>query len=168
MRLVDELARLWNDTRMRLPPSAWSWPLIAAAGGALLVLVGPGWPERPGEATAQASANVAAAPIAARAGCEDQTWPFLNDDCLRGAPAKPVRVLQYEPALAAAAVGATQWAPKATPSSRQPPPRHNKQATRDPDRAETARSGRRGRNAARERTYAVPGDAFSAYGSARR
>ncbi len=163
MRPFDELARLWNDTRSRLPQSVWAWPLVAATGGALFVLVGTSWSEQPAEATA----HIAAAPIAARAGCEDQTWPFLNDDCLRGAPAKPVRVLQYEPALAAAAVGATHWAPKATPPSRQPASRH-KQATHDPDRTVTVRSGRRGRDAARERTYAVPADAFSAYGSTRR
>lgn len=163
MRRFDELVRFCSDKRLRLPQSAWSWPLVAAGSGALFLLVGASWPDRPVGATA----NVAAAPVVARAGCEDQTWPYFSDECLRGAPAKPVRVLRYEPALAAAAIGATQWAPKAMPSSRQTGPRH-KQATHDADRTVTVRSGRRGRNASRERTYAVPADAFSSYGAARR
>jgi hypothetical protein len=162
MRRSDELIRFWHDTRLRLPQSAWA-PLIAAAGGGLFMLISMSASERPAEATA----SVAAAPAVARAGCEDQTWPFFNDECLQGAPSKPVRVLQYDPALAAAAIGATQWAPKATPSPRQPASRH-RQATHNADRTVTVHSGRRGRNASRERTYVVPADAFNAYGSARR
>jgi hypothetical protein len=170
MRPLDELARFWNDMRSRMPQSAWSWPLVAAAAGALFVLIGVGSSERP----AEANANVAAAPV----GCQDQTWPFLSDDCLRrnaaeGAKADQkasnVRVIQPEAGMAAAAIGATQWAPKATPSSRQLPSRQ-KQATHDPDRsrAVTVRSGRRSRDAARERVYTVPEGAYRAYGYAPR
>ena len=65
--------------------------------------------------------------------------------------------------MAAAAVGATHWAPKADPvvaSSRRPV---SKQATHDPrSRTVTVRSGRRGRDTARERVYVVPADRLSA------
>ena len=164
MRRFDELIGFWHETRLRLLQSAWAWPLVAAAGGGLFVLISMNASEGPAEATASVAA---AAPVVARAGCEDQTWPFFNDECLQEAPSKPVRVLQYEPALAAAAIGATQWAPKATPSARQPASRH-RQASHDANRTVTVRSGRRGRNASRERTYVVPADGFSSYGSARR
>ena len=40
MRPVDELARLWNDTRMRMRQSLWLWPLLAAAAGALVIVIG--------------------------------------------------------------------------------------------------------------------------------
>src|SRR5262245_12820383 len=122
MRLFDEFARLWNDTRSRMPQIAWSrthwiWPLAAAVAGALLVLIGarlPGWP-------VEADADSVVTTLAAPAGCEEQTWPFFSDDCLWrngtvGAKvdhkANHVRVLSYEPAMATAAIGATQWAPK--------------------------------------------------------
>lgn len=172
MRPLDELARLWNDARSRLqngwaPRSAWIWPLVAAAGGALVVLIGAG-----PQGTAS-NATVATPPVEASSACAEQTWPYLSDTCLqRSGPAGPrptarqVRVLNYEPALADAAIGATPWASKATtrlPQPRQKPTGH-KQATHDPDRSRTVtvRDGRRGRNA--ERVYNVPNDAYSAYG----
>ena len=71
-------------------------------------------------------------------------------------------MLEYQPALAAAAIGATQWAPRLERSATRQASSRHKQATRDPDRTATTRSGRRSRNAAREP------DAFSAYGAARR
>src|SRR5262245_16823704 len=103
MRRLDELARLWNDTRSRMPLGAWAWPLVAAAGGALLVLVGTS-PSDVG--TARATVGIAShgteaeAPTKASPGCEEQTWPYLTDACLQrnrptGAPSH-VRVLGYE------------------------------------------------------------------------
>ena len=77
-----------------------------------------------------------------------------------------MRVIQHEPAMAAAAIGATQWAPKPAPSSRQPPSRH-KQSTHDPDQSRTV-TVRSGRKAAPERVYTVPRDAYRAYGYAPR
>jgi hypothetical protein len=166
MRRLDELARLWNDTRSRLPQSAWSWPLAAAVGGAAIVLLGTS----PSDVGTASNASLATVPIGASTACHEQTWPYLSDACLQrtqpaGAqPPSHVRVLNYEPAMAHAAIGATPWAPKATARSaqgRQKPAAH-KQATQDPDRSRTVtvRSGRRDR----ERVYNVPNDAYSAYG----
>ncbi len=84
-----------------------------------------------------------------------------------------VRVLNYEPEMAAAAVGATPWAPKDGPTFGSPAPqkRGAKQRTSqnlEDSRAVTVRSDRRGRNA-RERVYVVPSDsAYRAYGYAPR
>ena len=179
MRPLDELARLWNDTLSRMPRSAWSWPLAAAAAGAVVVLIGSGTPDL----IAGSNTSLAAAPAAA-AICQEQTWPYLSDACLRrnrpaAAPAAAqgratqVRVLSYEPTMAAAAVGATPWASKDTsvfqpPQARRLQAKH-KQATRDPDRSRTVRSGRKARNATPQRIYVVPGaSAYRAYGYAPR
>jgi hypothetical protein len=186
MRPLDELARLWNDTRSRLPQGVrshgvwpayfvwWSWPLVAAGAAALLMTIVPPSPERQATASAHiANADMGAAPVVARDGCADQAWPFFNDDCLRrSAAAGPaqVRVIHHNPALAAAAIGATQWAAKAKPTSRKPPSRR-KQMTHGPDRSRTVtvRSGRSGRKATRERVYVVPrSGAYQAYGYAPR
>lgn len=86
-------------------------------------------------------------------------------------PEKPqVRVLNYEPELAAAAVGATPWAPKDTTAfghAQAPQQRGGKRQTsrnREDSRTVTVRSGRRDRSV-RERVYVVPGDsAYRAYG----
>jgi hypothetical protein len=177
MRPVDELTRLWNDTQLRMPQglrshASWShaaWPLVAAVGAAMVTLIATSFSDVP----AGSNTNVAAAPVALQASCQDQTWPYLSDDCLRRdeaarARAAEVRMIQHEPAMAAAAIGATPWAPKAT--SRQPQSRH-KQAThdQDPARTVTVRSGRRGRNAAPDRVFVVPGDsAYRAFGSGSR
>ena len=115
MRQLDEFARLWNDTRARLPQSAWSWPLVAAVGGAVVVLVGTS----PSDVGTASNATVAEVPIEASTACQEQTWPYLTDGCLqRNRPAgaqtpSHVRVLSYEPAMASAAIGATPWAAKA-------------------------------------------------------
>jgi hypothetical protein len=181
MRPVDEVTRLWNDTRLRMSqgrpslaswsPAAWSWPLVTAVGAAMVTLIATSSSDVP----AGSNTNVAAAPVALQATCQDQTWPYLSDDCLRRdqaarARAAEVRVIQHQPAMAAAAIGARPWAPKATLPSRQPQSRH-KQATHDgdPSRTVTDRSGRKGRNAAPERIYVVPGDsAYRAFGSGAR
>jgi hypothetical protein len=180
MHPVDELTRLWNDTQLRMPQSwrshaswshaAWSWPLVAAVGAAMVTLIATSFSDVPGS-----NSNVAAAPVALQASCQDQTWPYLSDDCLRRdeaarARTAEVRVIQHEPAMAAAAIGATPWAPKARSPSRQLQSRH-KQAThdQDPARTVTVRSGRRGRNAAPDRVFVVPGDsAYRAFGSGSR
>lgn len=173
MRRSDELVRFWNDTRSRLPHGMWPrvvWmgPLAAAAAGALVIAVGMAPSGEANTGAAHSSASVATTIANSPAGCEDQTWPYFSGACLRGGQGAPVRVLEYKPALAAAAIGTTQWAPKGKPpTSRQPPSRHQ-QATHNQDRSVTARSGRRGRNTARQRNYAFPPDAFRAYGSARR
>jgi hypothetical protein len=166
MRQLDEFARLWNDARSRLPLSAWSWPLVAAVGGAVIVLVGT---SQSGIGTAS-NATVAEAPIKASTACQEQTWPYLTDECLQrnrpaGAPTPShVRVLGYEPAMASAAIGATPWAAKATARPPQARQKQAKQPAHDRDRSRTVtvRSDRRGRNA--ERVYNVPNDAYSAYG----
>jgi hypothetical protein len=179
MRPVDELTRLWNDTHLRMPQgwqllaswsrAAWSWPLVAAVGAAMVTLIATSSSDVP----AGSNTNVATAPVALQASCQDQTWPYLSDDCLRRnerVRAAQVRVIQHEPAMAAAAIGATPWAPKAKSQSRQSQSRH-KQATpdADPSRTVTDRSGRRGRNAAADRVYVVPGDsAYRAFGSGSR
>lgn len=196
MRLLDEFARFWNDARLRMPQAAWShtiwiWPLAAAGAGALVVLVGARPPDMPAAADANvttgANASVDATPktvsttATAPGACRDQTWPYFTDDCLwrnigstRHREAKHVPVLPYEPAMAAAAIGATPWSPKGktkgpkgkAPASWQTTGRQ-KQATREPMGSVTIiQSGRRGRNGARPRTF--PPDAFEAYGSARR
>jgi hypothetical protein len=77
-------------------------------------------------------------------------------------------VLDYDPAMARAAIGATPWARKEAarhPQSRQ---KQAKQPSHDRDRSRTVtvRSGQRGRNT--ERIYNVPNDAYSAYGYAPR
>ena len=140
MRQLDEFARLWNDTRARLPRSAWSWPLVAAVGGAVIVLVGTS----PSDVGTASIATVAEVPIEASAACQEQTWPYLTDGCLqRNRPAgaqtpSHVRVLDYEPAMARAAIGATPWAAKATtrsPQARQKPATSRRPTTRTgPDR----------------------------------
>ncbi len=187
MRRFDEVARLWNDTRSRLPHSAWSWPLVAATAGVLFIAITSS-SRVPVEARSNAAITpVAATPVAAHDACQGQTWPYLSDTCLRRGqaaasppPARsaaqttpekpPVRVLEYEPAMAAAAIGATSWAPKDDAAFRPPPAPQKRGAKRqashnlEDSRTVTVRSGRRGRNA-RERVYVVPGDsAYRAYG----
>jgi len=189
MRRLDEVARFWNDTRSRLPQSAWSWPLVAGAAGVLFVAItgSSGVP-------VEARSNAAVTPVAAHDACQGQTWPYLSDECLRRdhaaaappavrtttqskpqtTPEKPqVRVLNYEPEMAAAAVGATPWAPKDTAVSQPPQPQKRgakRRADNDLEESHTVtvRSGRRGRNA-RERVYVVPSDsAYRAFGYAPR
>lgn len=186
MRRFDEIARFWDDTRSRLPSTAWSWPLVAGAAGVLVIAVAgsSGVP-------VEARPNTAVTPVAAHDACQGQTWPYLSDACLQRdraaaarpasrttaqptAPEKPqVRVLNYEPEMAAAAVGATPWAPKDAPAFGAPAPqkRGAKRQTShnlDDSRAVTVRSGRRDRNA-RQRVYVVPSDgAYRAYGYAPR
>jgi hypothetical protein len=127
--------------------------------------------------------------MAAHDACQGQTWPYLSDACLRRdqvadarapvpsatpkTPEKPqIRVLNYEAGMAAAAIGATPWAPKDVPSFGSPAPLKRgvkRQTSRnlDQSRTVTVRSGRRNRNA-RERVYVVPSDsAYRAYGYAR-
>ena len=190
MRRLDEVARFWNDTRSRLPQSAWSWPLVAGAAGLLFVAItsSSGVP-------VEARSNAAVTPVAAHDACQGQTWPYLSDECLRRdhaaaappavrtttqskpqtTPEKPqVRVLNYEPDMAAAAIGATPWAPKDTAVAPAPQAPHKRgakrQASKDLEESHTVtvRSGRRGRNA-RERVYVVPSDsAYRAFGYAPR
>jgi hypothetical protein len=170
MRRFDELARLWNDARARLPRSAWSWPLVAAAAGALVALVAsPPDVSTASDGTVGLASNAAVAkvPTELSTACEGQTWPYLTEACLqrnRPAQARPnVRVLRYDPAMARAAIGTTPWAPRQTARSPQPRQKQagHRQATRDPDRTRkvTVRSGRGG-----ERVYNVPSDAYSSYG----
>jgi hypothetical protein len=193
MRPLDELARLWNDTRSRMPRGAWSWPLAAAAAGAVVVLIGGGTPDL------IAGSNTSLASVPSAATCQEQTWPYLSNACLRhnrpaGAqaaaqgratqgpatqgpatqgpatqgPATHVRLLNYEPAMADAAIGATPWAAKDTSAFRPPQARQKqaKQANHDTDRP---RSGRKTRNAAPQQIYVVPGEsAYRAYGYAPR
>jgi hypothetical protein len=174
MRRLDGFARLWNDTRSRLPHGAWSWPLVAAAGGIVITLVAS-----PPDVSTASNAAVAPVPAETATACQEQTWPYLSDNCLqrsRSASGQSqqsspshVRVLGYEPAMARAAIGATPWAPKDTArqqQSRQKPATQRK-ATEDRDRTVTVRSGRRDRHE-RERVYNVPHHAYSAYGYAPR
>lgn len=184
MPRFDETARFWNDMRSRLPQSAWSWPLVAGTAGLLFMAITSlsGIP-------VEARSSGAVTPVAAHDACQGQTWPYLNDACLRrdraarpavrttgqpnpqATPEKPqVRVLNYEPELAAAAVGATPWAPKDTTAfghAQAPQQRGGKRQTsrnREDSRTVTVRSGRRDRSV-RERVYVVPGDsAYRAYG----
>jgi hypothetical protein len=186
MRRLDEFARFWNDMRVRLPSTAWSWPLVAGTAGVLVIAVtgSSGVP-------VEARPGTVVTPVATHDACQGQTWPYLSDACLQRdrtaarpasgpsteptAPTKPeksqVRVLSYEPEMAAAAVGATPWAPKDAPAFGSPPPQKRgakRQRSRNLDESHTVtvRSGRRGRNA-RERVYVVPSDsAYRAYGYA--
>jgi hypothetical protein len=189
MRRFDEVARFWNDTRSRLPHAVWSWPLVAATAGLLFAAItsSSGVP-------VEARSDAAVTPVAAHDACQGQTWPYLSDACLRRdraaaarpaisttsqpkpqtTPEKPqVRVLNHEPEMAAAAVGATPWAPKDGPAFGSPAPQKRgakRQASQylDDSRTVTVRSDRRGRNT-RERVYVVPSDsAYRAYGYAPR
>jgi hypothetical protein len=176
MRPLDELARLWNDTLWRMPRASWlrapwSWPLaVAAGGGVLLTLAGTGSSQVP----TQSSADRATAAAVSPANCQEQTWPYLSDACLQRDQAatkrqpKAVRVIQPDPAMASAAVGATEWARRTTSGPKQP---SSRQKSHEPDRSRTVtvRSGRRGRDQAPQRVYAVPSDsAYRAYGYAPR
>jgi hypothetical protein len=178
MRPLDEFACLWNDTRARMPPSAWSWsawswPVAAAAGAAMLTLIGTSSTVIPTEAK---SSTLETPPASA---CEEQLWPYLSEACVRrtSSDARPVRVLHYDQAMANAAVGATPWASKRmSPAERDR--EHSKQARgkqetdrqaiRETSRSRTARSerGDRNRNHASERMFNVPRDAYRAYGYA--
>ena len=177
MRPLDELARLGNDALLRLPRASFlqvprSWPLAAAAGGALLTLVGTGssqvasQPNQPSVTTATVSSG----------NCSEQTWPYLSDECLQrarpaatGVPAKPVRVIQPDEAMAKAAIGTTEWTRRAASSPNPPAARQkSRQKERGQDRVVTVRSGRQDRRAAQQRVYRVPADAYYAYGSAPR
>lgn len=186
MRRFDEVARFWNDARARMPPTAWSWPIVAATVGVLVTAVtSSSW------VSVAASPNATTTPAASHGACQGQTWPYLSDACLRrdqaatarpafrsAAPTTPdnpragkqVRVLNYQPDMAAAAIGATPWAPKETVSSHRPQPPQKRGAKRQAShdlndtRTVTVRSGRGSRNT-RERVYVVPGDsAYRAYG----
>lgn len=178
MRPLDELARLWNDTGLRMSRASWMqvpWPLpvAGAAGGALLTLIATTASQVPSEPNVN-SVTVAAA---SSVDCQGQTWPYLSDDCLqrdhsaKGRPAKPVRVIQNDPAMANAVIGATEWTRRTTPWPNQPPPRqtqkNHRQKDQEPDRSRTVtiRSGRNGS----PRVYVVPSDsAYHAYGYAPR
>ncbi|HZO44476.1 MAG TPA: hypothetical protein VFB68_01210 [Xanthobacteraceae bacterium] len=182
MRRFDEVALFWNDARARLPQGAWSWPLIAATAGAMFTAI-----TSSSVVPVEAGSDAAMTTVASHDACQGQTWPYLSDGCLRrdrpaaanppkpqATPEKPqVRVLNYGPEMAAAAVGATPWAPKHGPSFGSPAPQKRgakRQASQnlDDSRAVTVRSGRNGRNA-RVRVYVVPGDsAYRAYGYAPR
>jgi hypothetical protein len=162
MRRSDELARFWNDTQSRMPRGSWLWALGAVSGGALLGLIGAGSSEAP----AEAKVTVAVAPAVS---CAGETWPYFSDACLkREQPKAPVRVLNYDPVLAKAAIGATPWAPSDKIAARQSSSRQ-KHATHDNghSRKVTVRSGGR-EPGARERVYQVPPDAYRAYGYAPR
>jgi hypothetical protein len=179
MRPLDELARLWNDTRLRMPRASWMqvlwpWPLAgAAAAGALLTLVATSASQVPPESNVN---RVTVAGVSS-VNCQGQTWPYLRDDCLqrdqgaKGHPPKPVRVIQPHPAMAKAAIGTTEWTRRATPWPDQPQPRHTQKNHRQKDqepkgsRTVTIRSGRDGA----PRVYVVPSDsAYQAYGYAPR
>ena len=84
-----------------------------------------------------------------------------------------MRVIQHDPAMASAAIGATEWTRRATPWPNQPQSRQKQKNSRqndhEPDRTVTVRSGRRDPNAAPQRVYVVPSDsAYRAYGYAPR
>ena len=178
MRPLDECARLWNETLWRMPRASlvrgpWSWPLAAAAGGGLLLtLAGTGSSQVPTQSSADRVTVAAVSP----ADCQGQTWPYLSDACLQRDQAatkrqpKAVRVIQPDPAMANAAVGATEWTRRSTSEPKQPSSRQ-KQKAHDPDRSRTVtvRSGRKSRDQAPQRVYVVPSDsAYRAYGYAPR
>ena len=178
MRPLDETARLLNDTLLRMPRASgfrasWSWPVLAAAGGALLTLVATSASQVPAESRVNPVTVAAVSP----GNCEEQTWPYLSDDCLQrtsvasGRPAKPVRVIQHDAEMANAAIGATEWTRRATPWPSQSPPHHKqknpKQKVQETERARTV-TIRSGRDQA-PRVYVVPSqDAYQAYGYAPR
>ena len=138
MRRFDEVARFWNDTRSRLPQSA----VVVAAGrrhrGALFT-ADREFVRRSG----RAASNAAVTPVAAHDACQDQTWPYLSDACLqqRNRPGRRPQTAreaagpgpQYEPEMAAAAVGATPWAPKDARHSARQRPRNERQTAGIPD-----------------------------------
>ena len=172
MRRLDDLARLWNDTRAGMQRGAWAWPVATAVAGAMITLIGTS-----SFGTSSESESATASPAIESNTCEDQTWPYFSETCLqrnKTAEAPPaqaqktnkVRVLNYDPAMAQAAIGATPWAPKDTSAFRQSHGRHKqaapKQATRDADGSRGAAT----RSSRRDRGYDVPGDrdALSAYG----
>lgn len=160
MRPVDELAHFWNDTRSRMPQGSWLWALAAVGGVTVLALVAT----TSSEAPAESNAAIAAAPPTS---CEDQTWPYFSDACLkRRQPAPPVRVLNYDQEMAEAAIGATPWAPKDKAAARSSS-RQRQAHDHDRSRKVTVRSSRRGRGAP-ARAYQVPRDAYQAYGYAPR
>jgi hypothetical protein len=177
MRPLDEFVCLWNDTRARMPRSAWScpawsWPIAAAAGAAMLTLIGTSSTVVPTEA----KSSTLETPPASASGCEEQIWPYLSEACLRrsSSDARPVRVLHYDQAMANAAIGATPWASKhMSPSERdqdrtkQARGKHtgHEQAIRE-DRSRSARSDRRGRRGPPERMFSIPRGAYQAYGYA--
>jgi hypothetical protein len=185
MRPVDEVARLWNDTLLRLPRPQrmpWSWPLAAAAGGALLTFVTAGSSQVPTATDAKPDTKPEVSASVTSPRCQEQTWPYLSDDCLRHErgtnqqPPKTVRVLQYDSAQANAAIGATEWTRRGTIWAHQSPG-HEKQKgkkpkaqDRDQSRSATVRSttARRDREAAPPRGFAVPESAYRAYGYVRR
>ena len=177
MRQLDEFARLWNDTRLRMPRASWmrvpwAWPLAGAAGGVLLTLAATSASQVPSES----NANPVTVATMSSVDCQGQTWPYLSDDCLqrehgaKGSPAKPVRVIQPDPAMAKAAIGATEWTRRATPWPHQSTPRQtqktHRQKDQEPDRSRTV-TIRSGRDRAPPRVYVVPSDsAYRAYGYA--
>jgi hypothetical protein len=181
MRPVDELIRLWNDTLPRLPRPQrmpWSWPLAAAAGGALLTFVTTSSSQVPTAPDAKPDSKPETSASASPPHCQEQTWPYLSDDCLRRdrapeqQPPKAVRVLRYDPAMANAAIGATEWTRRGTiwadQSAAHPKQKGKKQKSQDRDQSRAV-TVRRGREAAPPRVYAVPSDsAYHAYGYAPR
>ena len=175
MRPLDELARLWNDTRLRMPQASWMqvpwlWPVAAAAGGVLLTLAATS----ASQVQSASDADPATVASTSSVDCQGQTWPYLSDDCLQrdqganGRPVTPVRVIQPDPAMAKAAIGATEWTRRATPWPHQSTPRQtqktHRQKDQEPDRSRTV-TIRSGRDRAPPRVYVVPSDsAYRAYG----
>jgi hypothetical protein len=173
MRPLDEHARLGNDTTIRMPPGTffrvpWSWPLAAAAGGALMAFVGTGSTQ---VALQPSEPRVAADPVSP-GNCRHQTWPHLSDECLeRSRPAaapKTVRVIRPDEAMAKAAIGATEWSRRAASSPIQPQQKGQRAKEHRQGRVKTARPGRRNRSGEPQRVYRVPPGAYHAYGYAPR
>lgn len=150
-----------------------------AIGGALLTVVSTSSTVIPTEA----KSSMPATPVASHPACQDQTWPYLSDACLRrdqtpaaNQPAH-VRLLGYDTAMANAAIGATPWAAVKETLPNRPSRGRGLQARSKRTVQQEANPGqpqtrtvvvRSGRNGQPERVYVVPSDAYGAYGYAPR
>jgi len=166
MRPLGELARLCNDTLLRMRQYPRPWLLAAVSGAAASALIGTAvsWPS--------IGATIAESQVTASQAtrCRGQTWLNLTGACLRHEPAasgpkvRSVRVIAIEPG---SATSVSPSAVKAVPSNPNPS-KPKREATRRevslavPDRASSSR------DAAPQRRRQAPMDsAFRTYGYAR-
>ena len=161
VRLREELARLWNDTRLRIEycPRPVSLAVVSGAAGLALIGTALSWPATNPAAPENQSRGVQANL------CQEQTWPYLTGSCVRqeSAPTPGDRAVRVIPIMAGSSAGATPWTPKGTAHTSK-----RVLASQERPLSATSQNGRHSRQAApRRRAEGPMDDAFRAYGQAR-
>lgn len=146
----DQFARLWRDLSARMPRH-WRRAAVAGIVPLACLVIGAGF----------SGASIGTSPTAeqpAALPCEQQTWPYLDKGCLRGAaepvsaPARNVRVISLDRDAPTTVYVVPVPLPTKVKPAHAKPQKRDAQAAREV----TVRDGRRGR--AERRVFTVPGD----------